>query len=1367
MNAAVEWANGLAGHWARGMWPVLWQTAALAVIVGLVVLCNRRMSPALRFWLWMLVPMRLLVMPLIVITLPVLANPPAAQLEPAAAPPSFISQAPAEAQALDLTAQPTPPAEPPSIPVPRQVRASIWTWLMAGWIAGIGFFALRLARGWLRMKTIAGQARENSDARVRDCAHEAAVMLGLRKMPRIMTAAEGVSPFVLGFFRPVVVLPAELADHVSADELRAVLAHEFAHVRRRDALVGWVLACSDVIYFFNPVVHLVKRAIIFERERACDEQVLALAQAPRAVYARALLSATALTRPAAARLSCAPVLLESGQHLERRLKSIADERRPRAALSRTAQLALLAIAALALPGITCTQRSAGLPVEQLSRTEMLRLVADGAENSLSRILDAKGTAIRKCVWQDGGHTEQEIAWFWKDGKLFEDVKVIDEVEADGNRRSQEEDESRAHGSLVTPEMYARIVYKNRFCDVHPPEWAKQDVLTEVFEPPVIYGYQDAGKPLKQVVDEHQKDIQIVSTVLNGRRVFMLTYSTPIGREMQARKLWVDPERGFSFVRIERKSATFESTVENDIRQDENTVWFPVEGHVKVRQLVDKSHWVQSWTMDWKLKEYAVNVGLDDKTFSLADHLKPGMHVTDSRLDPPRDYEYDATGADVVLRKAENDTGDAEMVKQCARNLEKIVKGIINYQSLNNDKLPPSLAELFPKYLDYPKVLICPADKAPMKIRNGLPCSYRYIGNGPWREITVVFFIAYDRTPHDGGRNVAYFDGHVHHASEQDFQNALAKLDEQLKPLMAKPDFPGDRDRVKAFCEDKDFPEEATPPAPQELSLRQYDVADLVSSMGGTKLLETIIDRTGRENWDTYSVLANDERTTWSKLNSGGDSERMIYLTQNWLMVVNQLEAMHHKLEILLAELRAGTPGAPAHPEPGAASPLDQKIEAISLPGVALMEAVEILRTQIPVRDMNFVIDPHVAQDRTPIVVDLRNVTLAQTLEAALKGLKLTFVLSDNVIYISTKEGCAAYAHYVEPPIPEGQAGNLRMVLDSHIKAVGLPGVSLPEAVEILKNFKHLPITIDPALLAKPEQLQVTLELRDVPLRVVLKNIVVPNGLEYTYVGEGIVIKEKAPGTWTLEADELLMAEPSWANRVNFAAANGTLILEFAGIDARESVRIQVHPDRVLVVDESQGSRRLVTRKLTLGRMVIADGKVQWPVNGTTNMSVTAHEGKVRMESGSQARAIEADKITMSLPGLKPVSDEVSPLPAAPASPAPGAVRVTPGMLGAVVQEVTPDMAKLLGLSEAKGALVALVYADFPAAKAGVKAGDVIVRYDGREVENAAGLREMVAVTAPDTEVKLGIIRNGKEETLTARVGKLVQVLNFGPTTKDM
>ncbi len=108
-------------------------------------------------------------------------------------------------------------------------------------------------------------------------------------------------------------------------------------------------------------------------------------------------------------------------------------------------------------------------------------------------------------------------------------------------------------------------------------------------------------------------------------------------------------------------------------------------------------------------------------------------------------------------------------------------------------------------------------------------------------------------------------------------------------------------------------------------------------------------------------------------------------------------------------------------------------------------------------------------------------------------------------------------------------------------------------------------------------------------------------------------------------------------------------------------------------------------------------------------------------------------------------------------------KVTRGMLGVGIQDVTPDLAKQLGLNEAHGALVAQVYPDSAAAKAGVKARDVIVRYDGREVEDMTQLRNMVAATAPGTETKLVVIRDGKEETLTVRVGTLTPQMATGET----
>ena len=125
---------------------------------------------------------------------------------------------------------------------------------------------------------------------------------------------------------------------------------------------------------------------------------------------------------------------------------------------------------------------------------------------------------------------------------------------------------------------------------------------------------------------------------------------------------------------------------------------------------------------------------------------------------------------------------------------------------HKDNLPPSLADLVPQWIDDPKAFLCPADAAPMKIRKDFLCSYRYIGNIPALDITADQFVVYDRTPHDEGRNVAHFDGHVRHYAEQEFKKKLAEQYEEFKPLMAKPGFPGDRERVKAFFEDKDFTE---------------------------------------------------------------------------------------------------------------------------------------------------------------------------------------------------------------------------------------------------------------------------------------------------------------------------------------------------------------------------------------------------------------------------------------------------------------------------------------------------------------------------------------------------------------------------------
>ncbi len=130
-----------------------------------------------------------------------------------------------------------------------------------------------------------------------------------------------------------------------------------------------------------------------------------------------------------------------------------------------------------------------------------------------------------------------------------------------------------------------------------------------------------------------------------------------------------------------------------------------------------------------------------------------------------------------------------------------------YQADHKGNLPATLADLFPQYIGgNGQALISPSDPAPMKIKNGMVSSYRFIGNVSLHNAPPELFVAYDHTPFSGARNVLHADGHVQRYTEQEFRKQLAKQYEQFKPIMAAPDFPGDRDRVKAFFEDKDFEE---------------------------------------------------------------------------------------------------------------------------------------------------------------------------------------------------------------------------------------------------------------------------------------------------------------------------------------------------------------------------------------------------------------------------------------------------------------------------------------------------------------------------------------------------------------------------------
>jgi len=99
-------------------------------------------------------------------------------------------------------------------------------------------------------------------------------------------------------------------------------------------------------------------------------------------------------------------------------------------------------------------------------------------------------------------------------------------------------------------------------------------------------------------------------------------------------------------------------------------------------------------------------------------------------------------------------------------------------------------------------------------------------------------------------------------------------------------------------------------------------------------------------------------------------------------------------------------------------------------------------------------------------------------------------------------------------------------------------------------------------------------------------------------------------------------------------------------------------------------------------------------------------------------------------------------------------KISRGMLGVIIQNIDSDIKDQFKLTTTKGALVSQVNKDSAAEKAGVKIGDVIIRYNGRETEDVHALRNAVAATKPGAKADVVVLRDGKEKTFTVQLGEL-------------
>ena len=345
-----------------------WTLAAslhASVLVVLVLaaqtLFRRQLTPRWRYALWLLVVVRLM-LPAVPESSHSIFNwmqqEQLAHLAPDAlpalnvtafAPPAAVTE-PLAVEALPL---PPPPASKFTL---RQLTVFIWA---AGAVA---FLVVLLCRTTRLTRSVARQPAI-TDERVVRLLEEARRDMGLRRRILLVYAPAGLGPCLVGGIRPRVVLPRDLVHSLTDAQLRHVLLHELAHLRRHDIALNWLLAMLQALHWPNAVMWYAFRRLRADRELACDAAVLAKTGADDAgAYAGTLIHILEQQRPLPFMPGAAGVF-ESKNGLKRRIAMIANFR-TRHRLWSILPLALLM--ALGYVGMTAAnppgEREAEVPV---------------------------------------------------------------------------------------------------------------------------------------------------------------------------------------------------------------------------------------------------------------------------------------------------------------------------------------------------------------------------------------------------------------------------------------------------------------------------------------------------------------------------------------------------------------------------------------------------------------------------------------------------------------------------------------------------------------------------------------------------------------------------------------------------------------------------------------------------------------------------------------------------------------------------------------------------------------------------------------------------------------------------------------------
>jgi uncharacterized protein (TIGR03435 family) len=320
----------------------LWQSTLVAVLAWLVTCALRRERAGVRYDVWLAASLKFLI--------------PFSALTSLGARfgwhPVVVAVFTPHDLAIDaggglLSAQAVRIAAHPSTGVPA-VR-SLWDAapdvLLAAWALGATVLLTAWIMRWRRLSRIARQSTLLTDGPIVDALRVIEQRAGVTRPIVVATSGSSLEPGVFGIVTPTLVWPSRLSEHLSSDQIEAILAHEVTHVRRCDNLAALIHLFVQAAFWFHPMVWWIGARLVDERERACDEVVIS-AGSGRETYAESILKTCRLFTESP--LACVSGV--TGADLKKRIEHIMlNDLRSSLAVWKKGLLAVAGCAAGAVP----------------------------------------------------------------------------------------------------------------------------------------------------------------------------------------------------------------------------------------------------------------------------------------------------------------------------------------------------------------------------------------------------------------------------------------------------------------------------------------------------------------------------------------------------------------------------------------------------------------------------------------------------------------------------------------------------------------------------------------------------------------------------------------------------------------------------------------------------------------------------------------------------------------------------------------------------------------------------------------------------------------------------------------------------------